>query len=802
MLHLRYLPLLFLLAFLAGTAAAQSATGTLAGRVSDAQGTAVPGATIRLDGTLQATATDADGRFTLPEVAAGRYTVLASGIGYETSRQAVTVVAGQTMTVNFSLRESAQQLREVTVTGQSEQQQQRTQAIKTDVLDLRPVQSQAATLPELMSRVAGVRVRQTGGLGSGAAVNINGFQGKAVRFFKDGVPLDYYGDGYNLTLLPVNVLSRVDIYKGVLPVRLGADALGGAVDLISKPLRGNTLDVSYEVASFGTHRGALSIGRADSARGLFAGFDGFVNVSRNDYDVTVLATDPVTRTDREVTVPRFHDQFRNYFGEVYGGVRGRRWAEELRLGLSYFRIDKDEQHGALMSTPYGAITSGQYSWVPTLRYRHRLLGGRLEVDQFAVANTLRSERTDTCACAYDWFGNRLPNPNAGRVGEISSIGFNGSEARIALRQLTSRSYLAYQLTPRQRLELNVVAASYHRTGEDPRGPRFFYSQRDILSDPASYTKLVAGLGLESRFGGAEQFTNVLTGKFFRYETSGTDALFFSYEEEARRGQGQRWGVAEALKWQLTPTTLLRASGELATRLPEQSEVFGDGILRISNFELKPERSLNLNLGYRYEAARLEGEVNGFFRRTEDLILEIPNPIPFSRSLNVDQVQGWGVSAEATVRPAAFLAVSANATYQALRLFGIEDEQNRDLDGARLRNTPYLYANLSLLGTLPRVLGAADALRPYYHYGYVHTYFLSDIRRDQEPGLFGGTAGVDTNLLIPAQHLHTAGFTYAPFSQERFTLNAEVKNLLDVRLYDNFRVQRAGRSLHLKLRYAL
>ena len=70
-------------------------------------------------------------------------------------------------------------------------------------------------------------------LGSSSNVIVNGYQGRAVKLFRDGIPSDYLGDGYNVSLLPVNLLERVGVYKGVLPVRLSAHALGGAINLVS-----------------------------------------------------------------------------------------------------------------------------------------------------------------------------------------------------------------------------------------------------------------------------------------------------------------------------------------------------------------------------------------------------------------------------------------------------------------------------------------------------------------------------------------------------------------------------------------
>ncbi|REA59538.1 hypothetical protein DSL64_18005 [Dyadobacter luteus] len=118
--------------------------------------------------------------------------------------------------------------------------------------------NQPATLTELMNRSAGVRIRQAGGLGSAPDISVTGFQGRSIRYFRDGIPLDYLRDGYNISSVPVNALERVEICKGVLPVSLGTDALVGAVNLVTRKTYQPELSVAYEIASFNTHRVSLN----------------------------------------------------------------------------------------------------------------------------------------------------------------------------------------------------------------------------------------------------------------------------------------------------------------------------------------------------------------------------------------------------------------------------------------------------------------------------------------------------------------------------------------------------------------
>ncbi len=81
--------------------------GVIVGSVVDAVSTApIAGATVSTDTGGYSATTDAAGSYTIADVAAGDYTVTASATGYDSSSQAVTVVAGAVASANFALAPS------------------------------------------------------------------------------------------------------------------------------------------------------------------------------------------------------------------------------------------------------------------------------------------------------------------------------------------------------------------------------------------------------------------------------------------------------------------------------------------------------------------------------------------------------------------------------------------------------------------------------------------------------------------------------------------------------------------------
>src|SRR5690606_29203428 len=116
---------------------------------------------------------------------------------------------------------------EIVVLGQSMADRRRQSAEAVHVLETTHNQREAADLGEVTARSQGVSVRRSGGLGSETRLSLNGLTDDQIRFFVDGVPLALAGIPFGLSNLPVNSIQLVEVYRGVVPVRFGADALGG-----------------------------------------------------------------------------------------------------------------------------------------------------------------------------------------------------------------------------------------------------------------------------------------------------------------------------------------------------------------------------------------------------------------------------------------------------------------------------------------------------------------------------------------------------------------------------------------------
>lgn len=795
----QFISLLFFLTGATQCLLAQDNAMSLSGLVLDHEYEPVAGALITIQG-LTPVVSDAKGRFAFKHTGNGRLILKTSHTGFEPSVDTIIKNADQALFVELRLFPLSHELDGVSVISKSDNQKVREQAIRTVVIDTRALSAQALTLTDLMNSSTGVRIRQNGGLGSQPEVSVNGFQGRAIKYFKDGIPVDYLGEGYNIAALPLEILERVEIYKGVLPVNLGADALGGAVNLVSKNANKHRLNTFYEYGSFQAHRAGISGAYRGKNNRWVLGGDLFFNSAQNNYKATVNVIDPITRNPQAERLPLFHNAYKNYYGEIFAALQNRPWADELKLSVTGFNLYREVQHPALMTDAYGALNMKQKTLAPTLRYKKSFARQKLQLDQFAAYNQLQTQRTDTLKGSYDWYGNFTPKATTGES-RLPSL------SRVTEEQIVLRSNLLYRINERTGLTFNYVFTQAQRRGTDPYGAKLNDTGIDLLSIASTYRKHVLGLSLKNSWL-EDKLQNDLVAKHYRYQASGLQNTWNSMtitSIERSTQSGNYWGLADALKFQLSPSSLLRGSVEYAYRLPERDELFGNNIFIVPNFELKPERSWNLNLGYRYEQyKKLMIEANTFYRNTQDLILLVPIQTPNAQYRNQDKVRGFGFDIDATYAISKHYKISGNASWQDLRLFGITNAQDTWKNNARLRNTPYFFANAGFNADYENTIQQKDQLKLYVNYNFIREFYLETIPQNLEPGGFlglSGTANLNTSLLIPDQHVINAGFTYR-FASQRFSIGGEWRNITNTAVFDYYRIQKPGRNASIKLSYFL
>ncbi|MEL6852908.1 MAG: TonB-dependent receptor, partial [Bacteroidota bacterium] len=301
--------------------------GGIKGKVLDSDQKPVAGATLRIEGTVWGAVSGENGAYLIPDVPSGTYQLGVTHLGFKKSLQEIKVPASGMLEVNFSLEEIETELGQVTITEKSVSQELSESPIQITSIDVVKLQNEAADVVSVLDRTAGVRVRQSGGMGSRTSIQLNGLSGRAVRTYYDGIPLELLGGGIQLNNIPVNTVERVDIYKGVMPIDVGTDALAGGINVISRKVAFDYLDAAYQFGSFNSHVGSLNAAKKIGDH-LLLSFSSFYNHSDNNYKIRARQR-TANFQEIEVEVERFHSGHQSSMVMGSLGVIDTKWADNF-----------------------------------------------------------------------------------------------------------------------------------------------------------------------------------------------------------------------------------------------------------------------------------------------------------------------------------------------------------------------------------------------------------------------------------------------------------------------------------------
>ena len=102
-------------------------------------------------------------------------------------------------------------------------------------IDATQPSARLVSVADLIEGSAGVFVKSRGGLGSFTSVSIRGSEANEVAVLVDGMPMTRAATGLiDLSALGVSGLERVEIWRGVPPIEFRAEAVGGAINLVTR----------------------------------------------------------------------------------------------------------------------------------------------------------------------------------------------------------------------------------------------------------------------------------------------------------------------------------------------------------------------------------------------------------------------------------------------------------------------------------------------------------------------------------------------------------------------------------------
>ncbi len=670
---------------------------------------------------------------------------------------------------------------EITVQGQNEAERVRRSSEAVHVVETETAKRQTSDLGEVLARTQGVGVQRSGGLGSDTRFSLNGLTDDQIRFYLDGVPLEFSGYPFGISNVPVNLVERVEIYRGVVPIRFGGDALGGGVNLVSdRDVRGTHGSASLQVGSFGTYRMTLSARHLDEPRGWFTRVNAFLDRAKNDYPMDIQVPDAKGR-EVPARVYRFHDAYAAEGANVETGVVNKPWARRLLLRAFVTHYEKEIQHNLLMTfNPYGDVTLRESSAGGTLRYENTF-AHRVAVKAVAGYAYSALVYRDVGKCVYNWFGQCiLERPQAGERRGRAEDQLYQEHAGFA------RVSADVRLSPGHTLSFSTAPTYITRTGDERRQTNM--EARDALSAGRHLTTIVSGVEYQLKLLD-DRLENGLFVKDYVQLLRSEDPLSTGVFRRRDR-ETHRLGFGDALRYTFADWVYGKASYEWATRLPNPDEVFGNAFPVRPNLELNPEISHNVNLGVTLSGeiapvGKLRGDVNGFLRSADRLIVLVGDDeaatyqnVYSATSRGVELAAGW-------TSPGDYFSLNGNATWVDFRNTSTDGPFAAN-EGSRIPNRPYLFGTGSARLQKTRVAAPNDELSLTWTSRYVHSFYR-------------GWEGLGTDkLTVPTQLVHGVALTYlvrgAPTA---LSFTGEAQNVTNAEAFDVFGVPRPGRAFYFK-----
>ena len=709
-------------------------------------------------------------------------------------------------------KHTIEKLENVSIKGKSRKQKVETSGFAVAIIETKEASLRNLTTNELIGRSVGVRVRQNGGIGSNVEYNLNGMSGSAIGMFIDGIEITTFGQSFNLNNIPPSMIERIEVYKGILPSHLTGDYVGGAINVVlKKDVSQNNATAAVSYGSFNTFQSDLGVSYRDKKTGISFRGSGFYTYSDNSYETWGNSTTYVNELG-QITKPyrakRFNNTYKSVGGRFEVGFTNTKWADQFFIGYNGSSNYTEIPHGITMAVPYVGRFNETEAHALLLNYNKKdFLIKNLALN----INAVRSERStylqDTVSYAYNWdgnireiieFGERVPLRTSG--GQQGPKTITNTDRKIT----NARSNLGYTMAHGHRLSLNHKYEATNRRDEDLLNP----ASQD-LATKSLVSKHILSMNYEAETFNLKLRTNVL-GKYTTNRTNQTKSEIATLDgvpsivKKDTVTSDYNFGYGATLSYNVIADFFIIGSTENSYIMPTEMQLYGapeNNIL--ANLGLAPEKNINYNLGFRYGAIdfgkhKLSLYANAFWRNGYEKITkqavvlseieeEQEADIQTTRYVNLGKTQARGFEAEIIYIYNKRLNASFNFS-KFNNVFKQETDTNgnpHSLYGLQVPNEPYFTFNANFQYRFNNIFQKKSILNAYYNTGYVKEYYT--------------VWGQPDWSLTPSQFTHDLGLSYR-FPSKKLVASIDVKNLTNAEAYDNFRIQKPGRGVYIKLNY--
>ena len=669
---------------------------------------------------------------------------------------------------------------------EAEQAKQAKKAESVATIDAAEMQNTSKTVSKAVNSASGVKVRKSGGMGSEGKVNIRGMEGKNIKVLVNGVPVETQGN-LGLDDIPIDQIADIEIYKGYVPARFATDGAGGAINIITKKRPANSIDASYSLSSFNTHKASVSASHViDSIMGgssLEVGVSGYFNYSDNDYEFT--SPYMKSSTGKDTSVVRDHDHYTSYNVQAFANLM-HAWFDQISLGASYGAFDKEIQGDANRIVE---ATAEGYSFGATfgLDKKNIFVDGLNFGNHFSFGyNENKIIDTSRVHCR-NWYSCDTAKKN---VGELSSMGLPKLRT-VQAYDFNNLLNLDYQFFKNQFIYWNTLFRYHKEDPEDDVGSEMVGF--NTAGYPGKAISVTTGLSLEDNF--FDSRLQNLLGFKFHYLTADISNISTSMIQQAKVESNDYtdFSYDESLMFRIVKPLAIKGSYQHAVRLPTPDELFGDGVRVSAATSLKPEEADNFNVGLSLDLQeiplvarfRFDGDVfYSYYKNRIHYMGTAQMSVPY---FNMDPIRGWGYEGDVKLDVNEWGLLGTNWTFQDLRNIDYNAKQGI-LENAIIPNIPRFFMNYLAEFHMGDIFNKNDFVKLWWAANYTDEYY------------YGWKISSRQSRKIDASFTQDLGVEYSVWDN-KLAWSFEVDNFLDETVYDKYGESKPGRTFATKIRYS-
>ncbi|MEJ7587150.1 MAG: TonB-dependent receptor [Ferruginibacter sp.] len=239
--------------------------GSIIGLIVDENNNELSGITVQIESLKKVTSTDVNGQFFMANLPGGSYTLLVTGVGFNTKKENIVIKPNDNNNISLQLNIKANTLIEVTINARQKYLAKNSSAITRNnvaVKDL-PQSVQAVTrevmneqqlyrVDDALKNVAGVNLASSYG-----SYNFRGFITNGTSFLTNGMKGAANPEGITASLANI---ERVEVLRGPSSILYGENAPAGNINFVTKqPKKLTTLNASISGGSFNLLRTQFDI---------------------------------------------------------------------------------------------------------------------------------------------------------------------------------------------------------------------------------------------------------------------------------------------------------------------------------------------------------------------------------------------------------------------------------------------------------------------------------------------------------------------------------------------------------------